>query len=524
MKKFSFFLVVPVFAFVSCHNPDKQQKKSSDSAGDFVVRYPLPKSTDSLYDILKKIPDDTNKVNVLSAIGQKKMYGNPDTCIIIFNKVLEISEKTNFGKGVARGYGTIGLCHYLKGEYPEALEFLQKALKVDEESGNKQGMVSRLSNMGLVYTGQGDFQKGMESYLKALKIAEAEDDKNYMAAVLGNLGILNEQQKNYDKALEYELRALKLYEGLDNKTGRAANLGNIGVVYLDKSELSLSLPYFKSYIKLAEEIGNKGYQGTGFDNIGKVYSDSAKKVTGIVERDSLYNKALNFYFQAIKIDQETGSRYSLVNVFGNTGHVYFSQGKYEKAHEYFFRALAISDSMGTSNLSQKVYELISLLYEKSTVSLPDSTNGKKLGMEEMRLSALHYYKSAVNLKDTLFSQENRKELLRKELNYDFEKKESEIKAQQDKKDLIAQAELKQKERERNYFIAGFGMVMLLALFIFKGYRQKQKANEIISNQKITLEEKQKEILDSIHYAKRIQTSLLPTEKYIERNLNRLKRK
>ena len=36
-----------------------------------------------------------------------------------------------------------------------------------------------------------------------------------------------------------------------------------------------------------------------------------------------------------------------------------------------------------------------------------------------------------------------------------------------------------------------------------------------------IEEKQKEILDSIHYAKRIQTALLTSEKYIERNLNKL---
>ena len=35
-------------------------------------------------------------------------------------------------------------------------------------------------------------------------------------------------------------------------------------------------------------------------------------------------------------------------------------------------------------------------------------------------------------------------------------------------------------------------------------------------------EKQKEILDSINYAKRIQMALLPNEKYIERNLNKMR--
>ena len=87
---------------------------------------------------------------------------------------------------------------------------------------------------------------------------------------------------------------------------------------------------------------------------------------------------------------------------------------------------------------------------------------------------------------------------------------------------LAKEELGQKEKERNYFIAGFALVLLLAGFIFRGYRQKQKANEIISRQKLVVEEKQKEILDSIHYAKRIQQSLLPSEKYIERQLKQKK--
>ena len=43
----------------------------------------------------------------------------------------------------------------------------------------------------------------------------------------------------------------------------------------------------------------------------------------------------------------------------------------------------------------------------------------------------------------------------------------------------------------------------------------------VETQKQKVEEKQKEILDSIQYAKRIQVSLLPTEKYIDKTLKRL---
>jgi hypothetical protein len=107
------------------------------------------------------------------------------------------------------------------------------------------------------------------------------------------------------------------------------------------------------------------------------------------------------------------------------------------------------------------------------------------------------------------------------MNFEFEKKEAATKFEQDKKDAITKEELKQKEQQRNYFIAGFILVGLLALFILRGYKQKQKANLIITQQKELVEEKQKEILDSIHYAKRIQTALITSENYIEKNLDRL---
>ena len=74
--------------------------------------------------------------------------------------------------------------------------------------------------------------------------------------------------------------------------------------------------------------------------------------------------------------------------------------------------------------------------------------------------------------------------------------------------------------------AGLLLVLLLALFIFRGYKQKQKANHIITqqkteveNQKHLIEEKHKEITDSINYAERIQRSFLATKKLLDDNLN-----
>ncbi|HXB13993.1 MAG TPA: SpoIIE family protein phosphatase, partial [Bacteroidia bacterium] len=92
------------------------------------------------------------------------------------------------------------------------------------------------------------------------------------------------------------------------------------------------------------------------------------------------------------------------------------------------------------------------------------------------------------------------------------------KAEQDKKDVISEQGRKKQVIIRNIFIGGFALMLALAFFIFRGYRQKQSANIIITQQKAVVEEKQKEILDSIHYAQRIQKALLASDALLGRHL------
>ena len=60
-------------------------------------------------------------------------------------------------------------------------------------------------------------------------------------------------------------------------------------------------------------------------------------------------------------------------------------------------------------------------------------------------------------------------------------------------------------------------MLALAFFIFIGYQQKQKSNIIITQQKELVEEKNKEILDSINYAKRLQEAILPPVSLIKKS-------
>src|ERR1043165_9896548 len=101
------------------------------------------------------------------------------------------------------------------------------------------------------------------------------------------------------------------------------------------------------------------------------------------------------------------------------------------------------------------------------------------------------------------------------MNFEMEKKEALITESANRQRII-----------RNSFIGGFAFLLLLAGLIYRGFRQKRKANTIIMEQKEEMERqkelvelKNKEITDSIHYAQRIQRSLLPSEKYLTKILS-----
>ena len=67
-------------------------------------------------------------------------------------------------------------------------------------------------------------------------------------------------------------------------------------------------------------------------------------------------------------------------------------------------------------------------------------------------------------------------------------------------------------------LVGLIGVIVLAVVLYRGYVQKKKSNLEITQQKEIIEQKNNEIVDSINYAKRIQTSMLPSLEEIKRHL------
>lgn len=441
-----------------------------------VVAFSQQNKIDSLQSLIEKDKADTNKVVHLNELSwEYKNNGNYDTALYFGNTALLLSQKINFQKGIANSYNRMGNVHDLKGDYQEALGYYFKALEMDEELKDKNGISSRLNNIGIVYRRQADYTNALDYYFKALKIGEELGDKNRTAIILGNIGLIYFYQTDYPKAHNYYVKALQIDEEFGNKNGISRHLANIGMVYKEQSNIAKAIEYYLKALKMAEELGDKSLQATTLCNIGSIYNSKLE-----------YPMALNYYFKALEMDKELGAKNSLVVTLSNIGTVYTQIGKFKESEQYLKMAITIGDSIGALNELRQTEELLSQLY--------DNTGQYQL--------ALIHFKKSIAIKDTLFSQENKKQLVRKEMNFEFEKKEAVTKA-------IAEGEARKQKIVTGSVAGGLLLSLVFAGFIFRNLRVTKKQKVVIEQQKQLVEEHQKEIISSITYAKRLQEAILP---------------
>jgi tetratricopeptide (TPR) repeat protein len=419
------------------------------------------KKIDSLLFLLKNAKHDTDKINFQKKISFEYSYiGANNLAISYADSALKLSQKLSHKNGIATSLSILGSIYLTKGDYSNALECYLSALKTDEQSNDSMGIAMRLNRIGMVFQSMGDYSKSREYFQKALSIGEQLNDFIGVSDRLTNIGN------------SYAVEAINI----SDSTQKAA---------LFSEALS---HYFKS-LKLQELMKLNKNKPTTLGNIGNIYMFTEQ-----------YNTALEYYQKALNVDEALGNKNGIARHLNNISSLYFRLNKFDEAEKHLLKAIEISKETGTMDYLRKFQETISRIYEKK---------------KQYKL-ALDYYKNAMEIKDSLFNDEKRKEITQNEMNYTFEKKEAATKAEQDKKDALVLLEQKKK----NIIISAVSIVLILLIvfsfFTYGRYKITQKQKIIIETQKSLVDEKQKEIIDSINYAKRIQNAILVKEEDVIR--------
>ncbi len=446
-----------------------------------VIAYP-GSNIDSLKNELHKNIHDTIKINALNELCWNYNTTDPRMAMFYGEKALHLAIKNEDKYRAAKAYSAIGVVHYFKGEYAEALQYFRKSLAIRTKINDRKGIASSNINIGLIYDIKGDYGKAIQHFLKSLKIQEVINDYNGISKTLSNIGLVyfKQDQAYYEKALEYFKKGLEIKRKLEDKKGIAFTLNKIGSIYyetsknLDDTSLSnkykdTALAYFEKALMIRSQINDKKGLAYTLMNIGNIYAEKQE-----------YDKALGNYLNSLSIHKELDDNAGIVNALYNIAFMHASRGDLGNAYDKYNESLRLANSIDNKEwIMQNLIDLAKLNYE--------------MGSYKEAYDLLTRYSK---LKDTIFSLKTSNQITELETGYKIEKKEEQI-ASLKKENHLKRTIINKNKIIIYFLVAAIILIIALSIFIFRNFKQKQKLKQLETLKKTLYE---KEILiKEIHH-------------------------
>lgn len=376
---------------------------------------------------------------------------------------------------------------YSQTDFINSIKYSKQALRLSQLLDDEDGMLKSLINLSNAFDYIGRYSEAQEANFKLLSIYQARNDIEEINSTFNNIGIIHYYLGNYKQAIEFTNKALQHYTSEKNSIGMSICYNNLANSYSDELDYDKALAYYFKALTLDE--GNNDLGGVSLikGNIGEVYIEQKK-----------YDEAFVFLIGALQAAEKTKDKWQQANVYSALGDLLSRQNKPDDAIGFLLQSLEINETLGTKAEMGENYKAIS----------------KVLEQQGDYIQSLHYIKLENEINADLYTSENSEKVAEMNALYEINEKEKEILKQEVYADL--------QQSQKTWLIVG-SLIGFILLFIIvgisvKGNLDKRKTNQTLELQKLQIEIKNRDITDSIQYAKRIQGAILPSEKLIKKYL------
>lgn len=406
----------------------------------------------------------------------------------------------------------LAYCYYLKGsalndrgQYIEAGSYLQKSLDLRLEIRDTIGMGASYSFLGLNYSYLGDYSKALDCIQKSIVIRKKVNDKRGLANSFLSQYKIFYVMKEWERALESEFKSLAICTEIKDEQCVSGRYTNIGALYLKLGKYKEALDYHFKALTISRRVGIKNREALVLNNIAQTYLKLHREKEAFFYIDS-----------SLEISKVLNDPERLSENYLTMANAYYQTSEYKKSISAAQQSFEIAKRAGISSTIMEAYQLL-------------SNNYMKLNDYE---KAYGNYRKFINIRDSIYNIETSKELTKKQLNFEFSQEQQLLQLKQEKKDVLAEKKIQEQKYIRNGLFIGLALVALILFLLYRAFNQKKESNlflnkvnieltaqksqlqwqnEQIENQHKLIETKNKEITDSIFYAKNIQTSLIPTK-------------
>jgi tetratricopeptide (TPR) repeat protein len=365
-----------------------------------------------------------------------------------------------------------------------------------------------LNRLGLLYNQIGKYSDAIQTFTNAQQLLQKRFPKN-KNEVQHILYLLNINMGNsyyfvdqYDKSL---LHYKKAFKAITSKTvfthedslKIAKVYNNIGISYSIKNDLVSGSHYFYKSLRMNIKLQDSTQLASTLSNLASLHSNNN-------ELDS----ALKKYLIAKSIYEKGGEKDDIAFIYNEIAAVYVNKKNNKLALYYALKALDNIDVGINSTGLVSTYKILNIIYD----TLNDYKNENK------------YLKLYITAFDSINKRESISRLSKNEMINKFNTLHvtDSLKTLQELR--IKDINIKAKKNQAYFLVSLLVFTILVLGLIYSRFKITKKQKRIIESQKNSVELKNKEITDSINYAKRIQTSLMPNEKQIDKTIQRLQNK
>lgn len=478
----------------------------SDAYSKFGIYYTRKSNLDSANYYFNLAEILANKINSESLVAQVvswkaeglRVKGFYDSTLLLQDKAIKLAERTNDIKRLAFCNISKGEANRFLGKSEDAINCYQKSIQYSQQINDKNKITMCLNSIGDLYRVQNNYPEALNYFNKALSLAKEQNNKNQIAFCLSCMGDIYSAQKELEKALKFFDEAFLIAEETGAQIQQCNILSSMALVYDQAKKFNKALEFIDKSNKLAEQIGYIDKMAFGYSAMGSIYFNQAK-----------FPEAAEAVKQSIDIAKEIGNTSLLASTQNQLADIYLKQGKLNEGKASAEASLKLSRENKVINNIRESAHILALIYK--------AQNNYKASFDMLELF--------IKMKDSVNNEENVKKIAAIE----YSAKEESLKAEQRAKELSFKAEQEKKETElkrqktiRYAFTIGFVLVLLLVGVVFRSLQQNKKKNKIIvaqkkevEHQKELVEEKNKEITDSITYAKRLQDAILPPLRLVQ---------
>lgn len=339
--------------------------------------------------------------------------------------------------------------------------------------------------VAVCYYNVGDYKKAAVFYQEGIALSEKNGDKQLMAKAYNGFANLFANQKLFPQATEYFNKAMEISKELNDKR-------KVSVILMNLANIEYNRAYYSNDFTKCNQLYGEAYdwavlaKDTGqmiscLGNWGMSLSDEEK-----------FDLSLEKLNTAIMLATKSGNNADLVFLKYYLGRTYGIMQQHKKALQAFDESLKLAIEFKDVDFQSENYLCI-------------AESNYELGNYK---EAFEYFKKYKNTEDTLSSKELSAQLNTIKAQYDTEKKQKQIE--------LLQANANKDKIVKGSLTIGAIMLLVLAFLMFNRYRLKSKTNKLLENQNAIISEKNKDISDSINYAKKIQEAILPHHDDIEK--------